>query len=133
MSIGEKRITVTSGQVSSFLRAIGAGRSGLIEPDTARPLQRAMLVAVERGTAKSAGPLLADTRWQIGGKTGAGPHVVGPTSDGWFAGLAFEDRRPRVTFAVLVEWRGAGGSVAASFAAEMARAAADIDDPGRRR
>ncbi|HWM89013.1 MAG TPA: penicillin-binding transpeptidase domain-containing protein [Kofleriaceae bacterium] len=127
LSIGEKRVTVTLGQVSSFLRAIGAGGAGLVGPDTARRLQSAMLDAVDRGTAKSAAPRLAGTGWQLGGKTGTGPDVVGPTSDGWFAGLVFEDRRPRYTIAVFVEDRGPGGGVAASFAAEMAVVAAGLE------
>jgi cell division protein FtsI/penicillin-binding protein 2 len=114
---------VTVGQISSFLRAIGSG-ARTIEPDTARRLQRAMRDAVDRGTAKSAAPILAGTGWHLGGKTGTGPDAegrVGPTSDGWFAGFVFEGERPRYTVAVFVEKRGPGGGVAASIAARLAR------------
>lgn len=127
LSIGEKRVTVTSGQISSLLRAIGAGGGDLVQPDTARRLQRAMLGAVVRGTARAAAPRMAGTGWQLGGKTGTGPDRVSPTSDGWFAGLVFEGGRARYTVAVFVEGHGRGGGVAASMAADVARFVAGFD------
>ena len=63
---------------------------------------------------------LAGTGWSLGGKTGTGPDVVGPTSNGWFAGVLFRGDEPRYTFAVFVERRGPGGGVAASIAADLA-------------
>ncbi|HKE18124.1 MAG TPA: penicillin-binding transpeptidase domain-containing protein [Kofleriaceae bacterium] len=124
LSIGEERVTVTLRQVSSFLRAVGAGGARVVAPDTALRMQRAMRGAVERGTARSAAPILRGSRWHLGGKTGTGPDKVGPTSDGWFAGLAFEGDRPRYAIAIFVEHRGPGGAVAASIAARLTRALA---------
>jgi len=119
LSTGERDIRVTLLQVARFVRIIGAGGEKLLRPETAKSLQTAMLASGTRGTAKAAAARLAGTPWRLGGKTGTGPNVVGPTSDGWFAGLLFEGTAPRYAFAVYVDGRGPGGGVAASLAADL--------------
>jgi len=109
LSIGEHDVTVTLREVADFLRTAPA-----------RALDRDLRAAVERGTAASVARRLDGTGWRLGGKTGTGPNVVGPTSDGWFAGVIFEGDVPRYTFAVFVEHHGRGGGVAASIAADLA-------------
>lgn len=121
LSIGEDHVTVTLLQVARLCRAIGASDAALVTADTARRLRDGMRGAVAHGTASAAAPMLAGTGWQLGGKTGTGPDVVGPTSDGWFAGLAFEGDQPRLAIAVFVADRGPGGGVAARIAAEVTR------------
>jgi predicted alpha/beta superfamily hydrolase len=121
LSIGEHDITVTLEQVSRFLRAVGLGGQGLLKPETARRLQDAMKDTVARGTARGVAPKLADTRWQLGGKTGTGPYEARPSYDGWFAGLIFENGKPRYTVAVYIDGGGPGGGVAASIAADLTR------------
>jgi cell division protein FtsI/penicillin-binding protein 2 len=89
-------------------------------------LQELMRGTVERGTAKSAAPVLAGTGWSMGGKTGTGPDPgskgPGPGSDGWFAGLIFDPYgKPRFTVATFVKGGGLGGGNAARLSAELAR------------
>lgn len=110
LSIGERDVTVTLREVAGFLRTAPA-----------RALDLDLRAAVARGTASSVATWLEGTGWQLGGKTGTGPNVVGPTSDGWFAGVIFEADVPRYSIAVFVEHRGPGGGVAASIAACLAR------------
>jgi len=113
LSIGERDVTVTLREVAEFLRTAPA-----------RTLDADLRAAVARGTAASVARRLAGTGWQLGGKTGTGPKIVGPTSDGWFAGVIFEGDVPRYTLAVFVERHGPGGGVAASIAADLARSLA---------
>jgi Penicillin binding protein transpeptidase domain len=121
LSLGEHSVRVTLDSVSSFLRAIG--RSELVQSETARRLHAAMRDTVARGTAKSAAPRVP-AGWHLGGKTGTGPGALGKPYDGWFAGLIFEGHRPRYTIAVYVDRGGPGGGIAASIAANAARALA---------
>jgi len=90
---------------------------------TALRLQSAMRDAVQRGTAKGIAKALADTGWEIGGKTGSGGSApVGPQSDGWFAGLIFDPQgKARFTVATFVRHGGPGGGNAATISAELAR------------
>jgi cell division protein FtsI/penicillin-binding protein 2 len=90
----------------------------------ASKLQTVMRGAVERGTAKSAAPVLAGSDWTMGGKTGTGPepgtHAAGPGSDGWFAGLSFDPQgKARFTIATFVKHGGFGGENAARLSAEL--------------
>jgi hypothetical protein len=93
LSLGEERFVVTALHLSRFLQAVGNG--GVMLPAAARDkgtpgstitattrvmseqaalkLQAAVRGAVERGTAKSAAPILAGSGWSMGGKTGTGP------------------------------------------------------------
>lgn len=146
LSLGEERFLVTALHVSRFLQAVGNGGvmasavarkeganqkpGSTIPPATvmseraAKKLQVAMRAAVERGTAKSAAPILAGTGWTIGGKTGTGPSPEPPISnfDGWFAGLIFDpDGNARFTVATFVKHGGLGGGNAARISAELAR------------
>ena len=121
LSIGEHDMKVTLDQVSRFLRAIGLGGQGLLKPETARRLQVAMKDTVAHGTARGIAPKLAGTRWQLGGKTGTGPLEARPSYDGWFAGLIFENGKPRYTVAVYIDGGGPGGGEAAWIAADLTR------------
>jgi Penicillin binding protein transpeptidase domain len=98
LSIGERDVTVTLREAADFLRTAPV-----------RTLDAELRAAVVRGTAASVAAGLDGTGWRLGGKTGTGTNVVGPTSDGWFAGVIFEGDVPRYTFAVFVEHHGPGG------------------------
>jgi cell division protein FtsI/penicillin-binding protein 2 len=74
---------------------------------------------VARGTARGIAPKLAGTRWQLGGKTGTGPSEARSSYDGWFAGLIFENAKPRYTVAVYIDGGGPGGGEAAWIAADL--------------
>jgi len=96
----------------------------VMQPATAQRLQAAMRDVVQRGTAKSIANSLADSGWQIGGKTGTGPGPapIGPQSDGWFAGLIFDRTgKARFTVATFVRHGGTGGGNAARISADLAR------------
>lgn len=135
LSIGEQDASITGLQVSRFLQAAGNGgmmispeaapkqrQRRMMQPDTALRLQAAMRDTVQRGTAQSIADSVAGTGWTIGGKTGTGPNVVGPESDGWFAGLIFNpNKNPRFTIATFVRHGGPGGGNAARISAEVAR------------
>lgn len=147
LSIGEGKFVVTALHLSRFLQAVGnggvmlpalaraeetpiltpPGSAGkavrIMEQSTALKLQAIMRGAVERGTAKSVARVLAETGWQIGGKTGTGPgpEPTGPNSDGWFAGLIFDPQgKARFTVATFVKHGGLGGVNAARVSAELA-------------
>jgi cell division protein FtsI/penicillin-binding protein 2 len=145
LSLGEERFVVTALHLSRFLQAVGnggemlpavamdKGTPGSTIPATTRvmseqaalKLQAAMRGAVERGTAKSAAPILAGSGWSMGGKTGTGPepgtHAAGPDSDGWFAALIFDPQgQARFTIATFVKHGGFGGGNAARISAELA-------------
>lgn len=95
----------------------------IMQESTALRLQSAMRDAVQRGTAKSIAKALENTGWQIGGKTGTGPRPapIGPTSDGWFAGVIFDPQgKARFTVATFVRHGGPGGGNAAKISAELA-------------
>jgi cell division protein FtsI/penicillin-binding protein 2 len=146
MSIGESNFWVTPLSISRFLQAVGnegtllpliAGaempwdvhRSSprwpqrILKLRAATKLQSAMRDVVQRGTAKSIAPALANTDWSIGGKTGSGGSApVGPQSDGWFAGLVFDSSgKARFTVATFVRHGGPGGGNNAKLSAELAR------------
>jgi beta-lactamase class A len=148
LSIGEERFVATALHLSRFLQAVGNGgvllgpsardeeskeRPGSTIPATrvmseqaALKLQTLMRGTVERGTAKSAAPILAGTRWSMGGKTGTGPAPgttdPGPGSNGCFAGLIFDaEGKARFTVVTFVNHGGFGGGNAARLSAELAR------------
>lgn len=148
LSLGEQRFTMTPLSLSRFLQAIGNDgvmvqptvrasedapssasnaipkATRIMEKTTALKMQAAMRGVVEGGTAKSAAPILAETRWQIGGKTGTGPgpNPPGPESDGCFAGLIFDPGGvARFTVVTFVKHGGFGGGNAARISAELGR------------
>jgi cell division protein FtsI/penicillin-binding protein 2 len=144
LSIGERRFVATALHLSRFLQAVGndgvmlaavardeAGPGSTIpatrvmSESAALKLQRLMRGTVERGTAKSALPILARSGWSIGGKTGTGPEPgttdAGPRSDGCFAGLIFDPQgKSRFTVVTFVKHGGFGGGNAARISAEVA-------------
>jgi len=150
LSIAEARFTVTALHLSRFLQAVGndgvmlpptariepakqrSKSTRIMKSQTARKLQAAMRDVVQRGTAKSSANILADTGWQIGGKTGSGFGApIGPQSDGWFAGLIFDPRgKARFTVATFVRRGGPGGGNAARISAQLARYLIGKDGPG---
>jgi cell division protein FtsI/penicillin-binding protein 2 len=96
----------------------------LVKETTARKLQTAMQATVSRGTAMSIAGALTPTGWAMGGKTGTGPGPLpmGPQSDGWFAGLVFDDKgAARFTVATYVKHGGFGAGNAAKISAAVAR------------
>jgi len=146
LSIGESNFTVTVLRLSRFLQAVGNGGLSLplvarveqpasknarplrmrprrvMRERTAPRLQAALREAAQRGTARSIATALADTGWQIGGKTGTGPKQVGPESDGCFAGLIFDPQgQARFTVATFVRHGGPGGGNAAKISAKVAK------------
>lgn len=147
LSIGEVGFVATALHLSRFLQAVGNGgvmiapaardgeekdRPGSTIPATtimsesaAIKLQELMRGTVERGTAKSAFPILAGSGWSIGGKTGTGPEpgttAAGSRSDGCFAGLIFDPQgKARFTVVTFVKRGGFGGGNAARISAELA-------------
>ena len=146
LSIGEVRFIATALHLSRFLQAVGNGgvmispiasdgtkRPGSTIPATTRvmsesaamKLQSLMRGTVERGTAKSAFPILAGSGWSMGGKTGTAPEpgttAAGPLSDGCFAGLIFDPQgKARFTIVTFVKHGGFGGGNAARISAELA-------------
>jgi cell division protein FtsI/penicillin-binding protein 2 len=153
LSIGESNMRITALHISRFLQAVGnngvmltpAAREEQFTPSftkspvtgrqlknpicimqgsTALRLQSAMRDTVHRGTAKSIAQALANTGWQIGGKTGSGTALLpkGAQIDGWFAGLIFDSQgKARFTVATFVRSGGYGGENAAKTSAELAR------------
>ena len=95
-----------------------------MKESTALRLQSAMRDCVQRSTAKSIAQALANTSWQIGGKTGSGTALLpkGAQVDGWFAGLIFDPQgKAQFTVATFVRSGGYGGDNAAKISAELAR------------
>jgi Penicillin binding protein transpeptidase domain len=147
LSIGERRFVATALHLSRFLQAVGNGglmmapvtrdedstsESGstnqaatrVMSESAALKLQMLMRGTVERGTAKSALPILAGSGWSMGGKTGTGPEPgttdAGPRSDGCFAGLIFDPQgKARFTVVTFVKHGGFGGGNAARISAEV--------------
>ena len=106
----------------------------ILQESTALKLQAAMRAVVERGTAKSAAPILAGTGWSIGGKTGTGPgpKAPGPGSDGIFAGLIFDPQgNAQFTVVTYIRNGGLGGGNAARVSAELARFLAEGAAPSQ--
>lgn len=157
LSLGEARFTTTALSLSRFLQSVENGGVMLqptarsqgateasaqvssakpvrvMEESTARKLQDALRIVVERGTARSASDVLKGSGWQIGGKTGTGPgpNPPGPQSDGWFAGLIFDRQGiARFTVATFVRSGGLGGGHAARISAELARFVSGASDLG---
>jgi cell division protein FtsI/penicillin-binding protein 2 len=142
VALGQAAVRVTPLHLSRFLQAVGAdGREHpptvetaraahaaaapgrrVMRPATAARLQGALRAAVDRGTAAGVRPLLAGSRWRLGGKTGTAGDGAGGPSDGWFVGLVFDDRgAARYTVVVYVRGGGAGGGVPARLAASLTR------------
>ncbi len=120
LSIGEVGVRIVPAELARFLR--GVATATLVSAPTARKLKAAMRATVSAGTARSVAARFDDTGWALGGKTGTGPRSIGPESDGWFAGIAYDGDAPRLVIAVLAPRRGKGGGVAAGIAAELALA-----------
>lgn len=140
LAIGQGPVDVTPIAVSRFVQAIGNG-GVMVQPtleaerigagDTARVmraataarLQEAMRAVVDSGTARSAGLRLADTDWDLGGKTGSADVARrGAPADGWFAGLVYgPDGRARYTVVVYLQGGAPGGRLPAGVAAGMVR------------
>ena len=118
-SIGESHMLVTPLEVARFFRLIGNDGAPVLTKTTQARLRSALLDVVARGTAKGIRGRVVGGR--IGGKTGTGPNHVGPDSDGWFAGLVF-DEEPRFAFATYVRKGGPGGGAAARISADLATA-----------
>jgi cell division protein FtsI/penicillin-binding protein 2 len=131
LSLGETNFVVTIPHVSRFLQAVG--NNGVLLPPVARKetdkpaskaapqsrrimkentamrLQTAMRDVVQRGSAQAIAHTLDGTGWQIGGKTGTGPGLIGPQG------------KARFTVATFVRHGGRGGENAAMICAELAR------------
>ena len=119
-SLGERDVTVTERQISSFL--IGVAQRHLVRNETAAKLEAAMRQAVRSGTAKGSDAALDGTGWTIGGKTGSGGVPEGEPLNGLFAGLIFDIKGiPHFTVTTFVEHGGYGGGNAATLSAQVAR------------
>jgi penicillin-binding protein A len=139
-AIGQGRLLATPLQLASIAQTVAAGgvrhlprllpdaparRVRVIEPRTARQLERMMLAVVANGTGTAA----SLGRVRVAGKTGTaeledtsddeetGEIEVDPGSDtdAWFAAYA-PARRSRIAVAVLLVRAGAGGATAAPAA-----------------
>lgn len=154
LSIGEANFQVTGLHISRFMQAVGNDgvlilpfaieekpdvsanqtrllrhikkSSRMMQADTAKKLQAAMLETVRQGTAQSIAPILAGTGWKIGGKTGSMGKLQTAeeiqAADGWFAGLIFDPQgKARFTVATFVRHGGFGGGNAAKISANLAR------------
>ena len=158
LSIGEERFVVTALHLSRFLQAVGnagvmlpaVARDGaapgpaspsttagtrIISEAAATKLQSIMRGTVERGTARSAYPILAGSGWTMGGKTGTGPSpgtaAPGPGSDGCFVGLIFDPQgKARFTVVTFVKHGGLGGGNAARISAELVLFLSGSASPG---
>ncbi len=143
LAIGQGPLDVTVVGVSRFIQAIGNDgvmlpptfEAGLAEDPprgervmserTARKLQAAMREVVQRGTARSAGTIVAPTGWRLAGKTGTA-QVPGRADNGWFAALlAPPEGAPRYAITVMLEGGGPGGGAPARVAATVAAAIAN--------
>lgn len=80
-------------------------------------LKSAMVSVVERGTARSSGPISGLT-W--GGKTGSAEHRRGAKTHAWFVGVA-PIETPQVAIVTMIEQSGHGGDIAAPVAAKLIR------------
>lgn len=154
LSLGETNYRVTGLHLSRFMQAVGndgvlispfafeeqadaeknkkqllrqlKNASRIMEQSTAARLQSALLETVRQGTATGINSVLAETGWQIGGKTGT---MTDPTlsnrvdlADGWFAGLIFSPQgKSRFTVATFVRHGGFGGGNAAKISAKLVK------------
>lgn len=114
-----------SGQPEQSRGGMPMGTTRAMSEETARWIQRAMVAAVERGTAR---PASLGPGW-IAGKTGTA-ETAGGAPHSWFVGFAPADR-PRWAVSVLVEHGGSGGSAAAPVGRAVLEAAIRIQ-AGRR-
>ncbi|MDP9349253.1 MAG: penicillin-binding transpeptidase domain-containing protein, partial [Gemmatimonadota bacterium] len=151
LAIGQGPLDATPIGISRFIQAIG--NNGVMLPvtlewerleelpegkrimqaETARKLQVAMLSVVDSGTARSALPRLAGLNWDMGGKTGTA-QIAGRQDDGWFSALIFDPSgRPRYTVVVYLQGGGPGGRMPAAVAAEMTRVMSGVDFRGGKR
>lgn len=140
IAIGQGPVDMTPIGVSRFIQAIGNG--GVMLPvtleeerlddvpqgqrvmsaATAQRLQEAMKEVVRRGTARRAHPLLQESEWTMGGKTGSADVRRGQRADGWFAGLMYDaEGQPRYTVVVYLQAGAPGGRMPSVAAAEMTR------------
>jgi hypothetical protein len=124
MSLGETGFRATPRGLSNFIRIVAGaapGESGgrAIRPESARPIQSAMIDTVRFGTARGIRDRLG-VKGQIGGKTGSGPAGAHPL-DGIFAGIVFDRASAaRYTVVTYVRRGGLGGGAAAEISADMA-------------
>jgi cell division protein FtsI/penicillin-binding protein 2 len=139
LAIGQGPVDVTVIGVSRFIQAIA--NDGVMLPPTfeyglaidpprgerimseevAGKLQAAMTQVVERGTARSALPILQGTGWRLAGKTGTA-QVAGSRDNGWFAGILSDpEGSPRYTVVAFLEGGGPGGGAPTTIAARVAR------------
>jgi len=152
LAIGQGPVDVTVVGISRFVQAIANdgvmipptlewSRASerprgerVMRPETARRLQEAMRLTVDRGTGRAAGAAIQGTGWRIGGKTGTA-QVAGRPDNGWFAGIVFTpEGEPRYTVVAFLEGGGPGGGLPATIAGRIARIVAqqapDIGDRG---
>jgi hypothetical protein len=120
LTLGEREVAVTPGEVSTFLRVVGQGATTQLTATTSTRLARALEGVVEGGTASSVRMALAGTGWRLGGKTGTGPGPCGEHCDGWFAGLLSDRQGGRYVILSFIRGRGPGGGVAAKTTATVA-------------
>ncbi len=140
IAIGQGPVDVTPLSISRFLQAIGNNgvmlpptiewdrmdRRGegqrIMKQSTSRKLQEAMLSVVDTGTAQVAKARIANTGWDLGGKTGTADVYRAPRPDAWFAGLMYgPDGRARYTIVVYLQRGGQGGRTPAAIAGEMTK------------
>jgi penicillin-binding protein 2 len=135
-AIGQDRLLVTPLQVARAMAFIANGGrlvrpriTELQEPwvDRNPPLDEAALRAVRGGLAAAVeGPAgtAHNTRlreFKVAGKTGSAQAAQGKPTHAWFAGY-FPHDDPRAVIAVVVEFAGHGGAVAAPIAETVIRA-----------
>lgn len=138
LALATSAVRVTPLHLSRFLQAVGnagvmrapsvepglAGRGSgtrVMSPATAAHLQRAMLRAVEDGTARAAAGTQPGA-WKLGGKTGTVRSGAAPDPDGWFAGLVVDPSGDaRYTVLVHLHGGGPGGDRPTRMAARIAR------------
>lgn len=138
LALATSAVRVTPLHLSRFLQAVGnagvmrppsvepglAGRGAgtrVMSPATAAHLQRAMLRAVEDGTARAAAGTQPGA-WKLGGKTGTVQSGAAPDPDGWFAGLVVDPSgHARYTVLVHLHGGGPGGDRPTRMAARIAR------------
>ncbi|OQY19454.1 MAG: hypothetical protein B6I34_09555 [Anaerolineaceae bacterium 4572_32.1] len=96
---------------------------GVITPQTARLVRRAMVLAVSEGLAGQ----IALPDLSIAGKAGTAEAGQDSAPHAWFIGFApaGQEEKPRFAIAVVVEHGGEGAQVAAPIAARLLKLAAD--------
>lgn len=134
VAIGQDTVTITPMQAARAAAFIANGGrlvrpriTTLQEPwvDQNPPVDAAALETVRRGliavprTGTAKGTALKD--FKVAGKTGSAQVVLGRPTHGWFAGYWPHDD-PKHAIAVVVEFAGHGGAVAAPIAEQVVRA-----------